>query len=68
MNKQTQKQKILQWFLTKGEMTVRDAIIELGINSPPKRIEELRKEGYLISMTWKQSGNGSRYGVYRLEA
>lgn len=67
MNKQTQKQKILNWFNTRGEMTVRDAIIDLGINSPPKRIEELRKEGYPISMTWREGANGSRFGVYKLE-
>lgn len=67
MNKQNQKEKILQWLQTKGDLTVRDAIIELGINSPPKRVEELRKEGYNISMTWKMTRYGSRYGVYRLE-
>lgn len=64
--KQTQKAQILHWLRTKGGLTVREAMIELNINSAPKRIEELKKQGYNIRTEMKHSPNGSRYGVYTL--
>ena len=63
---QTQRDRVLNWLKTRGELTVREAMIELNINSLPKRIEELRKMGYPIKMTWI-SGKNVRYGVYTLE-
>lgn len=65
--KRTQRDKILSYLRTHGTLTVREAITELNIMSAPKRIEELRKEGYIIPLEWRQTETGSRYGVYRLE-
>ena len=63
---QTQRDKVLNYLRTRGGLTVREAMIELNINCLPKRIEELRKMGYPIKMTWI-SGKNVRYGVYTLE-
>lgn len=65
--KRTQRDKILSYLRTHGTLTVREAITELNIMSAPKRIEELRKQGYIIPLEWRQTETGSRYGVYRLE-
>ena len=66
MGKRTQRDKVLSWLKRNGSLTVRDAVTELNIMSAPKRIEELRKMGYPITLEWKQTEAGSRYGVYRL--
>ena len=65
--KRTQRDKILSYLRKHGTLTVREAITELNIMSAPKRIEELRKEGYVIPLEWRRTPTGSRYGVYRLE-
>lgn len=67
VQKRTQRDKILSYLRQNGTLTVREAITELNIMSAPKRIEELRKEGYPITLDWVRTENGSRYGVYRLE-
>lgn len=48
MDKATQRSKILAYFRDHGSMTVRDAFEKLFINSPTKRISELRRMGYDI--------------------
>ena len=65
--KRTQRDKILSYLRKHGTLTVREAITELNIMSAPKRVEELRKEGYPISLEWRRTQTGSRYGVYKLE-
>lgn len=65
--KRTQRDRILSYLRQHGTLTVREAITELDIMSAPKRIEELRKMGYIIPLDWVQTASGSRYGVYRLE-
>ena len=42
MDKATQKAKILSYCKEHGSITVRDACVKLGINSPTKRISEMR--------------------------
>lgn len=66
MSKISQKNKVLYWLKCKGGLTTREAVIELGIMSLPRRIMELRDEGYPIELTYKKSANGARYGVYTL--
>ena len=66
MKRVKQADKILNWLMTRGELTTRQAVNELNIMSPAKRIEELRKDGYHIAITYRTSPNGSRYGVYKL--
>ena len=46
MNHATQKRKILDYCAEHGSITIRDAFEKLNINSPTKRISELRKGGY----------------------
>ena len=46
MNHATQKSKILDYCAEHGSITIRDAFEKLNINSPTKRISELRKGGY----------------------
>lgn len=65
--KRTQRDKILAYLKANKTLSVREAVTELNIMSAPKRIEELRKEGYPITLDWVQTESGSRYGVYKLE-
>lgn len=46
MNPATQKGKILGYCAEHGSITIREAFEKLHINSPSKRISELRKAGY----------------------
>ncbi len=46
MNPATQKGKILGYCAEHGSITIRDAFEKLHINSPSKRISELRRAGY----------------------
>jgi hypothetical protein len=45
MDKATQRSKIIAYCAEHGSITVREAFTELNINSPTKRISELRKSG-----------------------
>jgi hypothetical protein len=45
MNPATQKGKILNYCAAHGSITIRDAFEKLHINSPSKRISELRNSG-----------------------
>lgn len=62
----TQRDRVLEWLYKHGELTTREAVIELGIMSLPKRIEELRKSGHVIKTDYRTSASGARYGVYSL--
>ena len=65
-NKITQRNRVLAWLQTHDGLTVREAVTEMSIMSLPKRIEELRKAGHNISMNYKTTQSGARYGVYTL--
>ena len=45
MDKATQRGQILAHCAEYGSITIREAFTELGINSPTKRISEIRKSG-----------------------
>lgn len=45
MSKMTQRQRILDYCETHGCITVREAFEKLHINSPTKRISEIKKSG-----------------------
>ena len=66
MAKLTQNEKVMNWLMTNGELTTREAVTELNIMCLPKRIEELRKSGVGIRMEYRTSAAGARYGVYSL--
>lgn len=65
-NKRIQKARVLGYIGKHGEITVRDAVTELGVLSLPARIRDLRKDGYPIIRIWRTSADGARYGVYKL--
>lgn len=48
MNAASQKERILKHCEKYGSITVRDAVVILNINSPTKRISELRQMGYIV--------------------
>ena len=66
-NKITQRARVLDYLKTHDGLTVREAVTELSIMSLPKRIEELRKAGHPITITYRVTKTGSRYGVYALQ-
>lgn len=66
VNKKTQKAKIIEWLRSNGGLTVRQAMLDLNINSAPKRIEELKRDGYDIRTNMIKCSDGTRYGIYTL--
>lgn len=64
--KESQKKKVIQWLDQHGSITTFEAVTELHIMSLPKRIQELRKDGYLILTHWTYLIDGSKYGTYEL--
>lgn len=46
MDKATQKRKILAYCEEHGSITIREAFTVLNINSPSKRISEIRNSGH----------------------
>ena len=66
-NKITQRARVLDYLKTHDGLTVKQAVTEMSIMSLPKRIEELRKAGHPITLTYKVTKNGARYGVYALQ-
>lgn len=67
MAREPQKAIVLSYLKTNGSITVMEAVKELAIMSLPRRIMDLKEDGYNITMTYKKSKNGARYGVYTLE-
>ena len=48
MDKTTQRMKIIEYCKKHGSITIRDAFIKLNINSPSKRISEIRNSGEYV--------------------
>ena len=72
MDKATQKHKILQYCAEHGSITVREAVIKLNINSPTKRISEMKDEGYDVQTfdetKTKEDGTTVRFRRYFIKA
>ena len=50
MDKTTQRMKIIEYCKKHGSITIRDAFIKLNINSPSKRISEIRNsDKYVVN-------------------
>lgn len=67
--KQTQKSKILNYIYDNGSATVRELFIYCNINSPTKRLSELRKMGFITERTFtktKADGKTVKYNKYYL--
>ena len=76
MNPETQKGKILDYCAAHGSITIRDAFEKLHINSPSKRISELRKSAdyvvdditeYILNDEGKVETKFKRYFIQALE-
>ena len=72
MDKTTQRAKILAFCKKYGSITVRDAVTKLDINSPTKRISEMRHGGYDVQVIeeirTKDNGEKVRYNRYFIKA
>lgn len=69
MDKATQRMKILAYCEKHGSITVRDAFTKLNINSPTKRISEIRNSGvYSVDSVDEsrtdEDGNTTRWKRY----
>ena len=69
MNALTQQAKIIQYCNQNGSITIRDAFTKLNINSPTKRISEIRSSGkYEVNsvdeIKTDSSGNRIRWKRY----
>lgn len=69
MDAVTQKNKILAYCEQYGSITIREAFTELNINSPSKRISEIRNSGMYVVDTVDESktdadGNTTRWKRY----
>lgn len=69
MNKVTQRRKILAYCQEHGSITIREAFTELNINSPSKRISEMRNSPDYIVDSIEESrpdadGNTVRWKRY----
>ena len=63
MQAATQKAKILAYCEEHGSITVRDAFEKLYINSPTKRISELKKGGWDVQTTTETRVNSAGEAV-----
>ena len=66
MTRVKQTDLVLSYLKTFGELTTRQAVIDLNNICLQKRNEELRKDGVAIATIYRTSANGKRYGVYKL--
>lgn len=69
MDKATQRMKILAYCEQHGSITIREAFTKLNINSPSKRISEIRNSGeYIVNSIGESStdaeGNTTRWKRY----
>ena len=65
MDKLTQQQKIVNYISANGSATIRELFIACNINSPSKRLSELRKMGMITEEPCK-SENGTQFKRYYL--
>lgn len=72
MDKSTQRAKILAYCAENGSITIREAFEKLHINSPSKRISEMRLSGKYdvqqIEETRIRNGETVRYKRYFIKA
>ena len=69
MDKATQKARIFAYCKEHGSITIRDAFVKLNINSPSKRISEMRNSGLydvqsIEECREKDNGDTVRYKRY----
>ena len=70
MDKITQQQKIVNYIRENGSATIRELFIYCNINSPTKRLSELRQKGLIYSVKDERTrANGEivRFSRYYLK-
>ncbi len=72
MDAATQKMKILAYCEEHGSITIREAFTKLNINSPSKRISEIRNSGkYIVDFVNEsktdKDGNTKRWKRYYIK-
>lgn len=64
----TQEERIMEYINAHGSITIRDAVVELGINCPTKAISNLGKAGIFLKREWvtgkNRFGESCRYKRY----
>ena len=69
--KQTQCEDILRYISEHGEITSRDAMIDLGIYRLASRITDLKKRGYQFDVTFGKGrtkyDRPMHYAIYRFK-
>ena len=69
MSKVTQQKKILAYCFLNGSITIREAFERLKINSPSKRISEMRHSPlYEVESIVEYSHDGAPYKRYFIKA
>lgn len=64
--KKIQTMRVLEFMQDHDGITSWEAFESLNILSLPRRIKDLREQGYNIEMTWQRRPNGEKFGLYRL--
>ena len=66
--KEIQAERVLDYMKTHDGITVVEAIVNMepSILALPRRIKDLKNQGYNIEMTWQRRPNGEKFGLYRL--
>lgn len=71
LDAKSQKAEILRYCREHGSITIREAFVELGINSPSKRISELRQMGKVNAVSIEEKvlpdGTVKRWKRYFLD-
>lgn len=65
MNTKTQLARLLRHLRAGKTVTVREATVDLGIGSPPRRLLDLKELGHNIGDVW-ETRNGARYKRWSL--
>jgi hypothetical protein len=68
VEKATQQGKIIAYCEQHGSITIRDAFTKLNINSPTKRISEIRNSGGYSVTSVDESNENSRWKRYFIKA
>lgn len=68
MDNRTNVYKCLRYMLSHGSITSMEAFTELNNTRLSATIHELRKRYNVpVAMTWAQTANGKKYGIYYIE-
>lgn len=65
VDKKSQRQWVLDQLARGATLSSRDAVLNYGIQDLPKRISELRREGYPIE-SWRVNKDRTHWNEYRM--